>query len=133
MILQEAVFEDVEATSMGSAHERLALEGFGDDMAFTQEMEACWSFGPLRACASVVGTNQVKVSASLLGHTTLSSTLSARRTRVCASPSIGVAKAQICIVLDIRGRQIRVEGRLCFRRITWSWRCSSFNARLLSW
>jgi hypothetical protein len=133
VIFEELKFEDIEPTAM-EADVGTALEGFGDEeLAFAQEMEACWSLGPLRACASVVGGGEVRVSASLLGRTILSSTLSTRRTRICASPNVGLAKAELCIALDISGRQVRVEGRFCVRRITGSWRCTSFNSRLLSW
>lgn len=134
IIFEDVVFEEVEATALGAATADGALpEGFGDDIAYTQAVEACWSLGPLKVCASVVGSGSVRVSASLLGHTVLSGTLSTRRTKLCASPSIGIAKAQICVVLDVRGRQVRVEGRLCIRRITLSWRCARFGTRILSW
>lgn len=131
MIFPEAVFEEEEPTAMESAAQ--VTEGFGDEMAFAQEMEACWSFGPLRACASVVGSSEVRVTASLLGQSILSGTLSPRRTRLCASPSIGLAKAELCVSLDIRGKRVRVEGRVCVRRWTGRWRCSGFDSRLLSW
>lgn len=134
VIFEEVVFEEVEATALGAAAADGELhEGFGDDIAYTQAVEACWSLGPLKVCASVVGNGGVRVSASLLGHTVLSGTLSTSRTRICASPSIGIAKAQICVVLDVRGRNVRVEGRLCIRRITLSWRCTRFGTRILSW
>lgn len=134
VIFEEVVFEEVDAGALGAATADGALpEGFGDDIAYTQAVEACWSLGPLKVCASVVGTGGVRVSASLFGHTVLSGTLSPSRTKLCASPSIGIAKAQICVVLDVRGRQVRVEGRLCIRRITLSWRCTRFGTRILSW
>lgn len=131
MIFPEAVFEDEEPTAMESTAP--VTEGFEDEVAFAQEMEACWSFGPLRACASVVGTSAVKVTASLLGRSILSGTLSTRRTRLCASPSIGLAKAKLCAALDVKGKQVRVEGRVCVRRWTGSWRCTGFDSKLLSW
>lgn len=134
VIFEEVVFEDVDAGALGAATADGALpEGFGDDIAYTQAVESCWSLGPLRVCASVVGSGGVRVTASLLGHTVLSGTLSASRTQLCASPSIGIARAQICVVLDVRGRQVRVEGRLCIRRITLRWRCTRFGARILAW
>jgi hypothetical protein len=131
MIFPEAVFEEEESTAMEAT--AAGMEGFGDEMAFAQEMEACWSFGPLRACASVVGSSEVRVTGSLLGRNILSGTLSTKRTRLCASPSIGLAKAELCVTLDVKGKQVRVEGRVCVRRWTGRWRCSGFNSRLLSW
>ena len=133
-IFEDVEFEDVDAGALGTVTDDGELpEGFGDDIAYTQAVEACWSLGPLKVCASVVGSGGVRVSASLLGHTVLSGTLSPRRNRLCASPSIGIAKAQLCVVLDVRGRQVRVEGRLCIRRITLRWRCTNFGTRILSW
>jgi len=131
VIFPEAVFEDEEPTAMESTVP--VAEGFGDEMAFAQEMESCWSFGPLRACASVVGSSEVRVTGSLLGRSILSGTLSPRRTKLCASPSVGLAKAELCVTLDIRGKQVRVEGRVCVRRWNGRWSCSGFNPRLLSW
>lgn len=131
-VFEDAVFEEVEPTTVEAA-EAEEMEGFGDEVSFEQEIQSCWGFGPLSVCASVIGSGQIRVTGSLFGRTILSGTLSTSRTRICASPSIGFAKAEICVVLDIRNRQVRVEGRLCIRRIFGRWRCSGFNSRILSW
>lgn len=130
VIFQEAVFEDVEPTAMEA--DQTLVEGFGDEMSFDQEMEACWSFGPLRVCGSVVGVG-VKVTGSLFGRTILSGTLSTRKTKLCASPNIGIGKAELCVSLDVGRDRVRVEGKLCIRKWTGGWRCSNFGSNLLSW
>jgi hypothetical protein len=133
VILQEVVFEDEELSTMEAQQGAMAsAEGFEDEIAFAQEMEACWSLGPLRVCASVV-SGGVRVTGSLFGRSILSTTLSRRRTQVCVSPSILVAKARVCVMLEIREQRVRLEGRLCMRKLFGGWRCTKFNARLLSW
>jgi hypothetical protein len=133
VILQEIEFKDEELTAAEAEHAAIAApEGFEDDIAFAQEMEACWSFGPLRVCASVV-PGGVQVTASLLGRTILTGTLSTSRPRLCVSPNFFVAKASVCIVLEVSQRQVRVEGELCVRKLFGGWSCARFNVRLLSW
>lgn len=132
-ILPEVVFEEVDEPISAALAQTEALEGFGEDIAYSQALEACWSLGPLRVCASVVGSGEVRVTATLFGRTILSGSLNPRRPRLCASANVGIAKAELCVVLDLRGRRVRVEGRLCIRRLTWRWRCTTFNARILAW
>jgi len=133
VILQEVEFKDEQFSAMEAEQGATATaEGFDDEIAFAQEMEACWSLGPLRVCASVV-QGGVRVSGSLFGRTILSATLSPTRPRVCVSPSILIAKASVCVLLEVRERRVRVEGRLCIRRPFRGWRCGTFNSRLLSW
>lgn len=133
IILPELVFEEGAQEGEMEAASGAAMEGFSDEVSFAQEMEACWALGPLRVCASVVGPGAVRVTASLFGQTILSTTLNAAKTKVCASANIGLAKVQICVILDIARRMVRLEGRLCVRKLPWSWRCTNFNVRLISW
>jgi hypothetical protein len=133
VILPEVVFEELDEPVSAALAQTEALEGFGEDIAYTQALEGCWSLGPLRVCASVVGSGEIRVTASLFGRRILSGSLNPSRPRLCASANVGIARAGVCLVLDVRGRRVRVEGRLCIRRLTWRWRCTRFNARVLSW
>lgn len=133
VILPEVVFEESDEPISAAMAQAEALEGFGDDVAYAQALEACWSLGPLRVCASVVGSGEIRVTASLFGRTILSGSLNPRRPRLCASANVGIARVELCLVLDLRGRRVRVEGRLCIRTLTLRWRCTRFNARILAW
>ena len=138
-ILQEIEWKDEELSQMEAKQaETVVVEHFEDDeddsdISFAQQLEGCFGLGPLNVCAAVV-QNGVRVRATLSRWTILSTTLTVSRRRVCVSPNFLLAKARVCVLLEVRERRVRLEGRLCVRRgFPPRWRCGTFNTILLSW
>ena len=108
-------------------------EGFFDEPSFEEKILSCWGIGPLDVCATKIAADRVDVEIKLAGVRIGHGTLSAANSKICASASIGVVKAKVCVRADFPGHTVWAEGEVCIRKILGGWSCRGFKTKILSW
>ncbi|RZK01001.1 MAG: hypothetical protein EOO76_10615 [Novosphingobium sp.] len=109
------------------------VEAFFDEPAFEERALSCWGIGPLEVCATKVAADRVDVDIKLTGVRIGSGTLTAANSSICASASVAIVKAKVCVTADFPGQVVWVEGKVCTRKFPSGWSCRGFKSKILAW
>lgn len=109
------------------------IEAFFEEPTFEETTLSCWGVGPLEVCATKVSADRVDVDIKLAGVRIGRGSLTAQNSRICASASVAIVKAKVCVTADFPGQTVWVEGEVCHRKFPSGWKCKGFKTKILAW
>jgi hypothetical protein len=109
------------------------VDAFFDDPHFEESLLSCWGVGLLEVCVKKIADDRIEVDIKLAGQRIGQGTLTASHARICASASLLLVKAQVCVRADFPGKTVWVEGEFCTKNFPSGWSCRKFKTKILSW